>query len=85
LDKKNKYHIFEVKSFNESANFNLDPHQYDEKVGALKEFYKELAQFVDYIFYIPIKYTNVWRIYKYKKDNEEELITIEELEKEFKS
>jgi hypothetical protein len=72
LDNNDKYHIFEVKSFNVSRTHNIDPEEYKEKVMRLREFYKELADKLDYTFYIPIKYLNDWIIYKYQKGNEEE-------------
>jgi type III restriction enzyme len=71
LGKNGHYHIFEVKSFNESRTHNIDPEEYNEKVMALREFYKELAGVTNYTFYIPIRYKDDWVVYKYQKGNEE--------------
>lgn len=84
LDKNNKYHIFEIKSFDVSNSQNVDRNEYRLKVESLQEFYKELTKKLDnYIFYIPIKYQGKWEIWKYADGNETGSMSLDELKNSF--
>ena len=69
-DKKGKIHIFEVKSENQSSASNIDKDEYDGKIKALKDCYKECSRKTDHIFYIPILKGSVWQISRYEKGKE---------------
>lgn len=82
-DKKGKIHIFEVKSVNKSALQNIDEEEYQKKVNALKNCYKEAAKKTGHIFYIPILENSVWKITRFA-GGEGETITKEEFVKSLK-
>lgn len=79
-DKKGRIHIFEVKSENQSSTSKIDKDEYDGKIKALKECYKECSRKTDHIFYIPILKGSVWQISKYE-GGKEETISDNEFEK----
>ena len=82
-DKKGKIHIFEVKSVNKSALQNIDEEEYQKKVNALKNCYKEAAKKTGHVFYIPILENSVWKITRFA-GGEGETITKEEFVKSLK-
>lgn len=61
-DKKDRIHIFEVKSVNKSSNMNFDSEEYNDKITALKECYKHCSKLLPYNFYLPIYKNDVWQI-----------------------
>lgn len=69
-DKKDRIHIFEVKSVNISNNMNFDSEQYNEKITALKECYKHCSKLLPYNFYLPMYKDNVWQITRYNNGEE---------------
>lgn len=85
-DKFGRIHVFEVKSVNKSRGQMIDPKEYEEKVAALKDFYRHCsAKLSKHIFYLPILDDDDWKIFSYK-DGEElsmsERMFKESLEKE---
>lgn len=73
-DTKGRIHIFEVKSVNGSGDAGFDPEEYEEKIGKLKECYKEAsAKLKNHFFYIPIKDGEEWKIYRYADGAESEI------------
>lgn len=78
-DAKDRIHIFEVKSLNESSTSNVDPEEYEKKIEALKECYRYSSKLTGYYFYIPILDDEDWQIYRYF-EGKEDIIS----EKEFK-
>lgn len=78
-DKKDRFHIFEVKSFNESKTISINRDDYKQKVISLKDFFLHLSKKLqNYLFYIPIKYEDVWDIYRYA-NGKEDCITLDQL------
>lgn len=61
-DTKGRIHIFEVKSVNQSANFNIDNNIYVAKVAELKKSYKQASLITGQYFYLPIQAGNDWQI-----------------------
>lgn len=82
-DKKGKIHIFEVKSVNKSALQNIDEEEYQKKVKALKDCYKEATKKTGHIFYIPVLENSSWKITRFT-GGEGETITKEEFVKSLK-
>lgn len=66
-DKFGRIHIFEVKNVNRSkAGGMIDKGEYEEKIAALKDFYKHCsAKLRNHIFYLPILKEDGWDIYRY--------------------
>lgn len=63
-DKKDKVHIFEVKSVNKSSSYDLDDEFYKEKIEKIKKAYIYASKMTDYIFYLPIQNGDDWQIWK---------------------
>ncbi|EAB5262466.1 hypothetical protein D9M17_09490, partial [Campylobacter jejuni] len=70
-------HIFEVKSVNKSSSSNIDETSYKEKIEKLKEAYIYASEKTGYIFYIPVKIGDDWKIWKCENGVVEENITEE--------
>lgn len=64
-DAKGRIHIFEVKSVNQSANFNIDNNIYVAKVAELKKSYKQASILTGQYFYLPIQVGNDWQITRF--------------------
>lgn len=64
-DTKGRIHIFEVKSVNQSANFNIDNNIYVAKVAELKKSYKQASLITGQYFYLPIQAGNDWQIIQF--------------------
>ena len=69
-DWKDRIHIIEVKSVNESNTLSINADDYMEKVKALRDAYMHASRLVDYYFYIPIMQGNSFIIYSYFSGNE---------------
>ena len=63
-DKKDKVHIFEVKSVNKSSSYDLDDEFYKEKIEKIKKAYVYASKMTGYIFYLPIQNGDDWQIWK---------------------
>ncbi len=63
-DKKDKVHIFEVKSINKSSSYELDDEFYKEKIEKIKKAYIYASKMTGYIFYLPIQNGDDWQIWK---------------------
>ncbi len=63
-DKKDRIHIFEIKSVNKTSNIMIDEDEYKEKIRKLKEAYIFASKKTGYIFYIPIKVNDDWYIWR---------------------
>lgn len=63
-DKKDKIHLFEVKSLNHLNGNDIDFKEYREKIEKLKKAYLFASKKTGYIFYIPIKIGNDWRVWR---------------------
>ena len=63
-DKKDKVHIFEVKSVNKSSSYDLDDEFYKEKIEKIKKAYVYASKMTGYIFYLPIQNGDNWQIWK---------------------
>lgn len=66
-DKQNKIHIFEIKSVNKNNVSNIDEKLYKEKIEKLKEAYIYASEKTGYIFYLPVKIKDDWKIWKCEK------------------
>ena len=64
-DTKGRIHIFEVKSVNQSANFNIDNNIYVAKVAELKKSYRQASLITGQYFYLPIQLGNDWQIVQF--------------------
>lgn len=70
-DQLGHIHVFEVKSVNKSREQMVDTEEYDQKVAALKDFYRHCsAKLKDHLFYLPILDKDDWQVFRYK-DGEE--------------
>ena len=65
-DKKDKIHIFEVKSVNGGSNVDFDTKRYKEKIEKLGKAYRYASKKTGYVFYIPVKKDNDWTIWRYE-------------------
>lgn len=73
-DKRGRIHVFEVKSVNKSKDQNIDESEYDNKVRALKDFYKHCSKLLNnYLFYLPILKGGTWQIFRYEDGNDNTL------------
>lgn len=63
-DKKDKVHIFEVKSVNKRSSYDLDDEFYKEKIEKIKKAYIYASKMTGYIFYLPIQNGDDWQIWK---------------------
>ena len=64
-DTKGRIHIFEVKSVNQSANYNIDNNTYVAKVAELKKSYRQASLITGQYFYLPIQLGNDWQIVQF--------------------
>ena len=64
-DSEGRIHIFEVKSVNQSANFNIDNNIYVTKVAELKKSYKQASILTGQYFYLPIQTGDDWQIIQF--------------------
>lgn len=78
-DRQNRIHIFEVKSVNKSSSLNIDETLYKEKIEKLKEAYIYASEKTGYIFYLPVKINDKWKIWKCENGVVEENINEEML------
>ena len=76
-DKKDRIHVFEVKSVNKSPSIKIDENEYKQKINALKACYKECSKKTGHIFYLPILDKSDWQITCYV-DGEEKNISKKE-------
>lgn len=82
-DKKERIHIFEVKSVNGNGNADFNVDEYLDKVKKLKECYKAASsRLKNHLFYIPIKDGDDWQIFRYS-DGEENIITKQQFRASF--
>ena len=82
-DKQGQIHIFEVKSVNNSNKICLDKEEYENKVHALKEAYKQASKITKQIFYLCILSGEEWKIVKYE-NREEWAINKQQFKNSFK-
>ncbi|MCR5429642.1 MAG: DEAD/DEAH box helicase family protein [Eubacterium sp.] len=69
-DKKDRIHIFEVKSVNgNSVDFEAD--NYINKINELKKCYLYASKLTQHIFYLPILEDRTWKIYRFKDGDED--------------
>lgn len=83
VDKFDRVHIFEVKSFEARGDIGIDESTYKEKVDCLKEAYKAASKLTKQFFYIPIRQYDKWTIYAFK-DGKETKMTTDEFEADIK-
>lgn len=74
-DKKERIHLFEVKSMNLSATQAVDSKEYKQKIKKLKEAYLHASRLCadkggGYIFYIPVKVGEDWQIWRCENGKE---------------
>ena len=70
-DKKNRIHIFEVKSVNISNEQKINSEEYKAKINSLKECYKACSKILNnHIFYLPTLKEDDWSIIKYENGKE---------------
>ena len=62
-DKKERIHIFEVKSVNKSGLQGVDDEQYKEKIKTLKDFYREVSLKTKHYYHLPIQKGADWHIW----------------------
>ena len=72
-DKSGQIHIFEVKSVNKSSSIKIDEEEYEKKIKALKNCYKEASKKTGHIFYLPILDKSTWKITRYKDGVEDSI------------
>lgn len=76
-DKNGNIHIFEIKSLNQSQQYNINKAEYDAKIFKLAECYKYASKVTPYTFYIPIQIGNKWIIEKYTNGIYERIVKVE--------
>lgn len=69
-DKKQRIHLFEVKSLNVKSGSQIDTEEYKAKVFALKECYKHCSLLTGQIFYLPILKEEKWQISRFMNGEE---------------
>ncbi len=72
-DKKDRIHLFEVKSLNVKKGADINSEEYKAKVSALKECYKHCSLLTGQIFYLPIKDGEIWKITRFLNGIEDTL------------
>lgn len=72
-DKKGRIHLFEVKSLNVKSGSGIDSAEYQAKVLALKECYKQCSKITSQIFYLPVLDEDVWKISRFMDGVEDTL------------
>lgn len=75
-DKNDKIHLFEVKSLNIKKGSQINNVEYEIKVQALKQCYKNCSRLTNQIFYLPIQKDDSWQIIRFV-NGEETTIDIE--------
>ena len=76
-DKADNIHIFEVKSLNKTGNNNIDEQEYNQKILSLQQAYSFASKKTGYIFYVPIKVNDGWKIWRAKNGEIDDIITKE--------
>ena len=82
-DYKNRIHLFEAKSLNKSSELNIDQEEYETKINALKECYKQASYLTGYYFYLPVQIGSEWQIFRYF-NGEEDKLSLREFKKSLK-
>jgi type III restriction enzyme len=72
-DKFGRIHIFEVKSVNQSGEYNFDNNIYKAKVAELKKCYMQASLLTGQIFYLPVMTGSDWQITCFVKGKERTL------------
>lgn len=62
-DKRDRIHIFEVKSVNASKSQSVEKEAYEQKIQRLKQAYLSASKITSYIFYLPVKAGQDWQIW----------------------
>ncbi len=84
-DRKDRIHIFEVKSVNKATNSNIDEEEYLNKINGLKECYKASSAILpNHIFYLPIMKEDDWQIFKYE-NGKEDMTSVEEIKEDLRT
>ena len=65
---------------NESFSLYMNGKDYQEKVNALKECYKQASVLLGYYFYLPVQIGSDWKIFRYF-NGEEEKMSLKEFKK----
>ena len=73
VDKKGIIHLFEVKSLNVKKDSNIDAAEYQNKVLALKNCYKQCSILTEHVFYLPVLKDDEWQITRFIKGDEKTL------------
>ena len=72
-DKAGRIHVFEVKSVNKASGQNIDPEEYNQKIGKLKDCYLHCSKKLrNHIFYLPILKED-WQIFRYEDSKEDQI------------
>ena len=72
-DKAGRIHVFEVKSVNKASGQNIDPEEYNQKIGKLKDCYLHCSKKLrNHIFYLPILKDD-WQIFRYEDGKEDQI------------
>lgn len=82
-DYRDRIHLFEVKSVNQSSELDINKEEYEEKIKALKGCYKQTSILTGYYFYLPIQVGSGWQIFRYFNGNEEKM-SLREFKKSLK-
>lgn len=72
-DKKDRIHLFEVKSLNVKKGADINTEEYKAKVLALKNCYKHCSILTGQIFYLPIRDGETWKITRFLNGVEDTL------------
>ena len=72
-DKKDRIHLFEVKSLNIKKGADINTEEYKAKVLALKNCYKHCSILTGQIFYLPIRDGETWKITRFLNGVEDTL------------
>jgi type III restriction enzyme len=72
-DALGRIHIFEVKSVNQSGEYNFDNNIYKTKIAELKKCYQRAAILTNQIFYMPVIKDDIWQITRFYRDDESTL------------
>lgn len=72
-DYKDRIHLFETKSINQSSELDINKEEYEAKVEALKECYKQASVLTGYYFYLPVQVGSDWQIFRYFNGTEEKM------------
>jgi type III restriction enzyme len=83
-DYKDRIHLFETKSINQSSELYINKEEYEAKVDALKECYKQASILTGYYFYLPVQVGSDWQIFRYF-NGEETKLSLREFKKSLKN